>query len=199
MFSEFDPQRQSQSNDCTAASLDNLKRDRFELLSAYLDGEVTPQERRQVEGWLRADESMQCLYARLLQLRQQMQSMPIPASASSADDMAYAVCERLDRRSRRPYVFGGVMAIAAVFCAFFSSTVPISQQARNPATNPSAVDIAETIQGDGLMLSLNESLIQTNSVDGNETMLHHQAVQGDEHLALSLNQPLIDIPEIQEN
>uniref|UniRef100_A0ACD5GTL5 Anti-sigma factor family protein n=1 Tax=Desertifilum tharense IPPAS B-1220 TaxID=1781255 RepID=A0ACD5GTL5_9CYAN len=36
-------------------ALDMLKRDRFELLSAYLDGEVTASERQQVENWLDTD------------------------------------------------------------------------------------------------------------------------------------------------
>lgn len=189
MFSEFDSHRQSQSKDCTSASLDNLKRDRFELLSAYLDGEVTPQERRQVDGWLRADESMQCLYARLLQLRQQMQAMPVPSSASAANvnHVADAVCKRLERRSRRPYLVGGTAAIAALFCAFFSNTVSIPQQATNSGTSTS---------GDHLALSLDKSLVQ---VDTDEIAQMSNAMLPNEQLALSLNQPLFDIPQIEEN
>jgi Putative zinc-finger len=49
---------------------DPLKRDRFELLSAYLDGEVTAPERRQVEAWLKSDPKMQALYARMLKMQQ---------------------------------------------------------------------------------------------------------------------------------
>ncbi|MGB3136401.1 MAG: zf-HC2 domain-containing protein, partial [Nodosilinea sp.] len=36
--------------------LDATKRDRFELLSAYLDGEVTPEERQQVLFWIQHEE-----------------------------------------------------------------------------------------------------------------------------------------------
>jgi len=43
--------------------MDMLKRDRFELLSAYLDGEVTAAQRQQVEDWLGNDPEVQ-LYAR---------------------------------------------------------------------------------------------------------------------------------------
>jgi hypothetical protein len=50
--------------------MDMVKRDRFELLSAYLDGEVTATERKQVEEWLANDASVQCLYARLSQCPQ---------------------------------------------------------------------------------------------------------------------------------
>jgi hypothetical protein len=49
--------------------LDVTKRDRFELLSAYLDGEVSPEERRLVTTWLADDPETQCLYQRLLHLR----------------------------------------------------------------------------------------------------------------------------------
>jgi len=38
--------------------MDMEKRDCFELLSAYLDGEVTATERRQVEEWLSTDASI---------------------------------------------------------------------------------------------------------------------------------------------
>ncbi|NJL46200.1 MAG: transcriptional regulator [Leptolyngbyaceae cyanobacterium SM2_5_2] len=47
-----------------------MKRDRFELLSAYLDGEVTPEERSLVQTWLNSDPTAKCLYNRLLALRQ---------------------------------------------------------------------------------------------------------------------------------
>jgi hypothetical protein len=50
--------------------IDVLKRDRFELLSAYLDGEVTPDERRMVLNWMNSDPQAKCLYNRLMCLRQ---------------------------------------------------------------------------------------------------------------------------------
>lgn len=179
MFSEFDPNHRFVSEDLAPTSLDNLKRDRFELLSAYLDGEVTPQERRQVESWLRADESMQCLYTRLLQLRRQMQTMPIPPASVSPDDVAQAVCQRLERRSRRPYVLGGA-AIAALFCVFFSSTVPIPQQ----ATKTSEDSVAERFPENSLALSLNEPMMPLE-------------MASQDSLALSLHQPIIEIPQVE--
>ena len=41
------------------------KRDCFELLSAYLDGEVTATERKQVEEWFSTDTSVKCLYKKI--------------------------------------------------------------------------------------------------------------------------------------
>jgi len=54
----------------SCSELDVMKRDRFELLSAYLDGEVTPEERSLVQTWLNSDPTTKCLYSRLLALRQ---------------------------------------------------------------------------------------------------------------------------------
>ena len=56
--------------------LDVTKRDRFELVSAYLDGEVTPAERLVVTNWLANDCEVQRLYRRLLMLRQAFRSIP---------------------------------------------------------------------------------------------------------------------------
>lgn len=54
---------------------DVVRRDRFELLSAYLDGEVTAQDRAVVQHWLNTDPSVKCLYHRLLCLRQGCQEL----------------------------------------------------------------------------------------------------------------------------
>lgn len=51
-------------------------RDRFELLTAYLDSEVTAAERQQIQDWLRTDLEVQRLYARALQLRSKWQVIP---------------------------------------------------------------------------------------------------------------------------
>ncbi len=94
--------------------LDVLKRDRFELLSAYLDGEVTPDERRLVQHWLAEDPASQCLYERLLNLRAGFQGLchqPWPGQSGAA--MAEGVVTRLEQRCRLGWMAGG-MAVALV-------------------------------------------------------------------------------------
>ena len=113
MTSNFDKQgpsrkrqavsQSSAGQSAPAAALDNLKRDRFELLSAYLDGEVTVSERRQVEQWLETDQNMRCLYSRLLKLRQGMRTMAVPASERSVEqtiESAIASPSKLTRYDR---------------------------------------------------------------------------------------------------
>ena len=80
-------------------TMDMLKRDRFELLSAYLDGEVTAAEKRQVEDWLANDPESQRLYGRLLKLRTGVQTIPAPA-AQPVEQTISQVYQRMHRRSR---------------------------------------------------------------------------------------------------
>ena len=56
-------------------TIDMHERDCFELLTAYLNGEVTAAERQQIEDWLTTDSTVQCLYARAFELRQKWQIM----------------------------------------------------------------------------------------------------------------------------
>jgi len=46
---------QNQSRLNSHPDLDSTQQSRFELLSAYLDGEVSPQERKQIHHWLDTD------------------------------------------------------------------------------------------------------------------------------------------------
>lgn len=60
----------------TAAVRSPLSEDeKFELLSAYLDDEVSPEERRSVERWLASDTKIQQHYEAQLKLRQAMRSL----------------------------------------------------------------------------------------------------------------------------
>ncbi|NEP17735.1 MAG: hypothetical protein F6J97_12665 [Leptolyngbya sp. SIO4C1] len=105
--------------------INSAMRDRFELLSAYLDGEVSPDEHRLVANWLAHDAGTQHLYNRLLLLRQAMRSLPVEPAASSlsANAVAFRVaCHRLR-----------IMALAAVCTA--SAVVLSSSGLTNPALN----------------------------------------------------------------
>jgi len=104
-------------------TLDILKRDRFELLSCYLDGEVTAAERKQVENWLATDPEIQCLHARLLKLRHGLQNLPIPTSQPVAQTVEQ-VFARIDRRPKRRLILGVAGAVAAVVVGALTSVLP---------------------------------------------------------------------------
>lgn len=102
------------TNDLTGA-MDMVKRDRFELLSAYLDGEVTATERKQIEEWLANDPSSQKLYNRLLKLRHGLRTLPIPQPEVPVETTVEKVLERLQRRRLRlASIFGGTAIAACV-------------------------------------------------------------------------------------
>lgn len=94
--------------------LDATKRDRFELLSAYLDGEVTPEERQQVLGWIQHDDGTRRLYNRLLALRQGIRSQ-VTSPDCSAEATLVGVFQCLNHRLRLATMAGaGVAAIGVI-------------------------------------------------------------------------------------
>lgn len=107
-----------------------MKRDRFELLSAYLDGEVTPEERKIVQHWMATDPAVQQLYRRLLHIRQGMQHAP-PAPCDVEKTLA-GVCQCLRWRAQIAAMAGaGVVVLGAlgVLSGGFSYRAPILRQA----------------------------------------------------------------------
>jgi hypothetical protein len=139
--------------DATACSAS--QRDRFELLSAYLDGEVTASERRQVEAWLATDAKTQCLYSRLLTLRQGLQTLPIVKSEQSVEQFVDQVTARLDYQPRR-WIWGG-LAVAAMLVGAIFTAVPQDRYAPSIADS---LDSTEEVPSAGLMIALNHPPIE---------------------------------------
>lgn len=134
-------------------AMDMLKRDRFELLSAYLDGEVTATERRQVEDWLANEPEVKRLYMRLLQLRQGLRMLPVPPTEQPVEQTIEKVFGRLNRRHYRAMAWGGA-AIAALFVSALSSVLP-SREFLQIATTPKPAAPAETLK-----IALNAPLVE---------------------------------------
>lgn len=65
------------TNSATGQSLFALNDDEFELISAYLDGEVSEQERAKVEQLIAEDPSVQQLYQEQLKLREAVKLLPL--------------------------------------------------------------------------------------------------------------------------
>ncbi len=162
------------NNNYSQGNVTTMMRDRFELLSAYIDGEVTAAERRQVEEWLTNDPTTKRLYSRLMMMQQSFQSMPVPAAPQSAQDLAAKVLHRVERKSKRTWILGGG-AIAALLVAVVSGVAGgrqlfAPQFARSPVPGES----------DGLIVALNEPVVEI--VNPNDLML-------------GVNAPVMDIPK----
>jgi anti-sigma factor RsiW len=123
---------------------------RFQLLNIYLDGEANASERQQVEEWLASDQQLRTTYRQLLQLRQGISNLPIQeestqqtafSESSRREREVEQVLNRLERRQRRTWVWGGT-AIAALFVGVVSglSLIPRSQTpqlVQSPTLKPS--------------------------------------------------------------
>ncbi len=146
---------------------------REELLSAYLDGEVTPVERRQVEQWLRTDPQFKAQYLHWLEVRAQWRSMTIPPASISAQQLAEQLFEQFDRRTGRTLVWSGT-AIAAVLIAALSGFKPsLSWFSFEP-------QLSQSSEVEPLRIALHEPVVP---------MVNPDAVQ------VSVDQPLIQIPK----
>ena len=101
------------------------KRDRFELLIAYLDGEVTAAEGQQIQDWLTTDSAVQCLYARALELRHKWQIM----SPLAQQPIESEVKQMLSCRKTKPKraVLWGATVLTAVLLAALSNVLPERQ------------------------------------------------------------------------
>lgn len=149
-------------------SLNSWERDRFELLSAYLDGEATAAERKQVQQWLDGDVEVQQLYRRLLKLRQGLQTLPVPQSEQSAEETTRGVFERLrQRRLQRAAIWGG-SAIAAVVVGTLSgllsgpsgSSWKLATDGTPPPSSTAVLTKPQHASDDRLMIAVNRPVVE---------------------------------------
>jgi anti-sigma factor RsiW len=157
-------QGQPESN-LPSDSLYETPKDRFELLSAYLDGEVTATERRQVEEWLANDPTVQQLHARLLKLRQAFRSIPAPTPSQPVEAAIDQVFDKIERRPNLSLVrgvntrrFAIPMSVAAMFVG--AVTVFGLNRLQSPSVpQPVAVQQSEPLETGGLMVALDQPVV----------------------------------------
>jgi anti-sigma factor RsiW len=95
-------------------NFDGALGERFELLSAYLDGEVTASERQQVQAWLASDPAFANQYRQMQRMQQAIAAIPVPSSDRSSTQLADAVFTKIEhRRTRNKLRWIGGGAIAA--------------------------------------------------------------------------------------
>ena len=135
--------------------------ERFELLSAYLDGEVTAKERQQVEAWLSTDRSFQLQYRQMQNIQVALPRMTVP-SCQSAQALSASVFAKIDRQRNRKLTWIGGGAIAATLLAavtglggLFGDRSPQFQFAANKPKTPAP-----------LMLALNDPILAMPSQGG---------------------------------
>jgi len=131
--------------------------EQFELLSAYLDGEVTVEEHRQVREWLDTDPQLKQTYLKRMRLKQSIPQIPTPAPSSSANQLSQRVFQQIKRENRmlRLLVWGGVVTVSAGFILvanLFMGTTNIFQ--------PRFESASLEIESEPLMIALNQPVIE---------------------------------------
>jgi hypothetical protein len=135
-----------------------LEGDRFEMLSAYLDGEVTVSERQQVQQWLDTDPQVQRLYVQLLKLHQGIENIPIPMAETSAQRLSEQVFQSIDRQQWFKQIsFWGGAAIAAVVVAMASTFWPDSYSPTHKMVKAPPIQHADS---EPLMIALNRPVVK---------------------------------------
>ncbi|NJN74958.1 MAG: hypothetical protein HC796_00170 [Synechococcaceae cyanobacterium RL_1_2] len=95
-------------------STDSYDLDRWELLNAYLDGELTTVEEQQIEQWLQEDPTYRHLYQHLIALSEGCHRLPEPPPSASYGELYQGVFAEIDKQEsidgdgggRRPLLWG---------------------------------------------------------------------------------------------
>jgi anti-sigma factor RsiW len=135
--------------------------DRFVLLSAYLDGEVDPAERQQVEAWLREDASFYRLYQQQLKLSRSVQALPVPQSAPTdlvIKNVLFAL-EHQQRQQKRHLLSWGM--VGATVLALVGSMVMVSNSSRLSPAGSQATGAVQSIipSEEPLMIALEKPVV----------------------------------------
>jgi anti-sigma factor RsiW len=143
------------------------KTEKFELLSAYLDNEVTDEERQQVELWLKEDSSFRMMHQRLRSTQHSWAEMPMAQTVTPTSQYAEEVFAKIDQRRQRNWLKIGGGALAAAALAVSGSlaagwdglTNPIPQmaQASLPISAPTIPDFIPNPAP--LMVALNKPIV----------------------------------------
>ncbi|MCT7971838.1 anti-sigma factor family protein [Laspinema olomoucense] len=129
---------------------------RFELVSAYIDGEATQSERHQVQEWLDRDPEVKRLYLNLIKLRESVQVLPVPAAVQPVQETVQNLFRRLDRQRQRRVLWGGV-AIAALVLAGLSSLI---FRDRTYSPQMATVPTEAPTPSERLMIALNGPVVE---------------------------------------
>ncbi|MGF1589582.1 MAG: anti-sigma factor family protein [Pleurocapsa sp.] len=155
MTSQFDGFEQNQATETFNQETES-KTDRFELLSAFIDGELSPTERNQVQAWLDQDPEIKQLYTQLLALQCQIQHSVVPSSTKSVAEITTGVFDSIDRHRRQRKLVWGGSAIAASLLAAISLIPGIAPPGLRIAEQQSPADGASPVM---LAVAINQPTV----------------------------------------
>jgi anti-sigma factor RsiW len=136
-----------------------LSLEQFDLLSAYLDGEVTPSERQKVRYWLENDPKFQKNHQKLLHLQRGLTHLSPPSVSSIPSDLPEHLFRKIDRQRhhRNWSIAGGVTLVVLLTTAF--SQINFSENAWT-AKLAKHFSAPGQINAQPLKLALNRPLVE---------------------------------------
>ncbi len=146
--------------------MDNQQR--FELLSAYLDQELSPEETKKVERWLKEDHKARQTYQNLLQLRYYLREIPVPSSQVPAEVLSRKVTAKAHSQRMRQVLLWGGGAVAALFVAIIAGTL---STIHSPFPRLAKSDQAR-ISSNSLMIAVDQPILEipaTSEATSSET------------------------------
>lgn len=141
-----------------------ISEERFELISAYIDGEVTETEEQLVEKWLFDDVEIRRIYQQQIKLRQLLIDLPVPVAANSSvkastNVMIDRVMAEIDKRSqRRKWKLAGVgISVAAIVGIFGSMFTFNSSPQFSPVAN--SFKVPAPVSEEPILIAMEEPLV----------------------------------------
>lgn len=154
----------------------------LELLSAYLDDQLSASDRKKVRELLANNPQVREEYEQMLSLQEKMSQLPIPPSVITPEQMSSRVFEQIkhQQNQRHKWLWGGG-AIAVVSVATLSNLLP------QRSLMPQWAQLQETpSDSESLVLAINQA---------SQVYLHSPNPSGAAQLRITLNQPIVAIPK----
>ena len=143
-----------------------IPQERFELLSAYIDGEVSESEEQLIELWLSDDVNFRHIYQQQLKLRQLLIDLPVPVAANSSPKaetelMIDRVFAQIDKRSqRRKWKLAGIgITVAAIVGVFGSMFTFNSSPQFSPVSNSIKIKSPAPVAEEPILIAMEEPLV----------------------------------------
>lgn len=154
---------------------------RMELLSAYIDGEVTLKEKQEVEEWLSWDPQAQKTYQSLQKLRFGLRDISPPTTTYETEALTDQVITQSHRKTlKQSLVWGGGAVVAILVTAGWAilpgSNSPVSRLAESNEPKDSS---------EALMIAVDQPITES----------YELTTASSDSLRIPLNRPLIEMPE----
>ena len=90
---------------------------RFELLSAYIDGEVTSRESKAIEYWLDTDPDFNKLHKTLLRIKRETYIISTPINIKSKSVLSQDIFNKIDCQQRKKFntILGSLGTMVMIF------------------------------------------------------------------------------------